>query len=92
MASSTPVIAKPLVRQSRYSAISISVSEYGGPGLIFDIRELINDRVDRLYCAAKSLDINELIVIKFTRQNSIELHKFCLDTVHAPSIRGFERS
>jgi hypothetical protein len=58
----------------------MSVSKYGtssGSGLTFEVRELFDDRVDRLLCLAMRPDVNGLIVIKFTRRNSIGLHKFC---------------
>ncbi|KAH9065131.1 hypothetical protein EDB83DRAFT_2675115 [Lactarius deliciosus] len=43
----------------------------------------------QLYIAKTLCDPEKKIVVKFTRRYSIELHAFCADREHAPSILGF---
>lgn len=49
-----------------------------------------NQAADRYLYLARTTD-NKQIIIKFTRQYSLELHMFCADRGCAPVIFGFER-
>ncbi|KAH8977111.1 hypothetical protein EDB86DRAFT_2863378 [Lactarius hatsudake] len=56
----------------------------------FQILRCHHKRDNRNLYIAKTFDDKE-IVVKFTRQYSIELHNFCAERGHAPTIRGFGR-
>lgn len=57
----------------------------------FDIHSLFPDtRPNRLLYFAQTPD-KELVIVKFARQYSIELHQFCTGLGHAPQIFAFER-
>ena len=59
--------------------------------LNFEIREFFSDREPyRLLYVAVTPD-DQLVLIKFVRQYSIELHHFCAESGHAPPILAFER-
>ena len=59
--------------------------------LNFEIREFFSDRQPyRLLYVAVTPD-DKLVLIKFVRQYSIELHHFCAKSGHAPQILAFER-
>lgn len=80
-----PAISKILL--SKYAA-SPNPDDY----ITFQICGLLDDDIDnRLLYKAKRPGFDELILIKFARQYSIELHSFCANAGHAPSILGFER-
>lgn len=87
-----------------YPMIStLPVSEYAtSPGtgnsnyLTFEICGLLNDNVHNclLYKAnlkRPGIDDLELILIKFARRYSIDLHSFCAKAGHAPLILGYGR-
>lgn len=86
------------VGNRRYPTISqLSLSKYAtsrGPDdcLTFEICGLLDDHVHgRLLYTAKSPGTDELILIKFVRRYSIDLHHFCAKAGHAPSILGYQR-
>ncbi|KAH8990753.1 hypothetical protein EDB92DRAFT_1996290 [Lactarius akahatsu] len=89
-----PTAAEIPAGNRRYPTISqLSVSKYATSRglddyLTFEICGLLDDRV--LY-KAKRLSIDELILIKFVRRYSIDLHHICAKAGHAPSILGYER-
>jgi hypothetical protein len=71
-----------------------ALPKYDAPGEIrFKVLQLHPDRQDyRLLYIARRLDEKEqLIMVKFTRRYSIELHAFCAARGNAPAILGFKQ-
>ena len=71
-----------------------ALPKYDAPGEIrFRILQLHPDKQDyRLLYIAKTLDEKEkLIIVKFTRRYSIELHAFCAARGYALAILGFKQ-
>ncbi|KAF8271332.1 hypothetical protein EI94DRAFT_600584 [Lactarius quietus] len=97
---SDPTVAEIPNLARRYPAVSrISVSKYAtspnsdsGNYITFEICGLLDDDdiEDRLLYKAKRPGFNELVLIKFVRRYSIELHSFCAKTGHTPPIIGYE--
>ncbi|KAH9167048.1 hypothetical protein EDB89DRAFT_2127435 [Lactarius sanguifluus] len=78
-----PTAAEMPAGDRRYPAISqLSVSK-------FVVSLMIVYTI--VFYKAKSPGIDELILIKFVRRYSIDLHHFCAKAGHAPSILGYER-
>ncbi|KAH9077692.1 hypothetical protein EDB83DRAFT_2548709 [Lactarius deliciosus] len=93
-----PTAAEIPAGNRRYPTISqLSVSKYATSRglddyLTFENCGLLDDRAHgRLLYKAKRPGIDELILIKFVRRYSIDLHHFCAKAGHAPSILGYER-
>jgi hypothetical protein len=84
--------AKSLNVPRRCPAISkLLVSPSPQTYLSFKILAPFDDHANCLLYIAERLDGNGIILIKFARQYAIELHSFCADKGHAPSILGYER-
>jgi serine/threonine protein kinase len=64
-----------------------------GDHLAFEIRGLFHDKqLNRFLYVAETAGTNkQLILIKFARRYSIDLHEFCANSGHAPPILAFER-